>query len=394
MWFAAVDGATLHSSKHEVLFFVERWLSSLLACGWRCFDCLSLPWSLLLYALLWPVLEVLFVFRMRYYLRIRSAQRTPHDAGDTAEVLRFWNSCMSEWSGVELKELAEGWFLGEGPLCKGNLDDLVSWTLFGLPPSALATSQRKVADGTLQRLHAATARAGGFPDGHNPERRCMTHTLGELPPCWKPLIFYLGWRTARKLAGALLRRRGFVHRAHGGVGYFYHPGGANAGEHASEVGEEVARLGASEPPPCEMAPARPPLVLLHGVGGFWPYVPLLLALRSEQPTWPLIVPEFTHCSMALPPYEPPPPTDTRTIVLALIAIIHTHSRPGHPPKAAFLAHSLGSAVFASLAKEAPQMVAASLLVDPSAPPAQHALLAERALLAQHALLAECAATHC
>jgi len=224
---------------------------------WVFFDGLPLLWALLLYVLSWPILEMLWAYRTERYLRVRSAQRVPHDERDTAAVLHFWDLLLSDCDCRELKEIANGWFLGEGELHRDNLNDLISWTLYSLPASALDEQQRQVADGIVERAQKAIVRGGlPVPDGRNEALRCMTHTIDALPSCWKPLFFYLCWRIARDLGDCLLRLVGFHLCQEGGLEYWHHP----ASRQPRSLGTALAA----------------PLVVLHGVGGLWPYVPMLL----------------------------------------------------------------------------------------------------------------------
>jgi hypothetical protein len=243
---------------------------------WHAFDRADFLCALLVYLLTWPLLEFLFVFRVRRYLRIRGAQRLIHHESDTREALCFWAHMLEE-EPTETRPILRGWFVGDGALHKGNLLDLICWTLYAEDVAAVRGARRAQADRVLRSCEEAL---GEYPAGHNRELRCMRHTIEPLARCWKPLSFYLGVRGLRTLGEAVLRRRGFELATRSGrkrpeYRYWHHPGDGAAG--------------------------TMPIVLLHGVGGLAPwYVPLLLQLRSARPSAPLFAPLLSHCSLEAP----------------------------------------------------------------------------------------------
>lgn len=302
--------------------------------------------ALLAYVCCWPILEVLFYFRIQRFLQLRTAQRIIHYEDDTAEALRFWNVAIAE---EDVEGTVRGWFVGDGTVRQENLMELIAWTLSGRRAADCEPTHRSLAKSVLDRLLRA-CRPNAFPTGYDDSLRCMTHTLEPLASSYKPLIFYLAHRAVHEVAGCGLRLFGFELRREGALVYWYWPG--------------------------DGACPSMPVVVLHGVGGLAPYVPLLLQLRSMQACWPLIVPLLPHCAIRLPEHDPPPPLDTTVLVSELAAVVRRHSssvgaagavnaaNAATPPRAAFLAHSLGTAIFASLAKTYPKLVAASVLVDP------------------------------
>ena len=325
----------------SMLHVGERCLAQL----WQKFDSTYFPLQLLIYVFLFPLLELAFVFRVRRFLRVRSAQRQPHHTADTAEVERFWTRILTEEDGRTADAILRGWFLGEGPIGEGNMEELVAWTLYAKPPHALAGARRAKVARVLARLLQRTSPFAPYPAGRNPRRVCMLHTLEPLDACWKPLLFYLAVQTVRELAWAVLRRRGFELRAEGALQYWCHPGRSQRGADA--------------------APA-PPIVVLHGVGGLTPYLPLLLQLRAVRPSSPLLVPFLPHCSLLTPAFDPPPPLDTTALVRSLAAVVERHGGGGGGGggRAIFFAHSLGTALLASVIKEFPRLVGGALFVDP------------------------------
>ena len=336
---------------------------------WAIFEHSSIALQLVVYLLLWPILEVLFLFRVRRYVRLRSAQKLAHHSADTAEVERFWMRILKEEDAAGVDTVLRGWFLGEGPICEGNLEELVGWTLYAKPVHTLAGAKRTRVSRVLARLIRKVGSFSSFPAGRNPNRTCMLHTLQPLEPCWKPLGFYLGVKAVREACWILLRRRGFVLRTHGALRYWLHTGSAG-GSASSTCSSSTSGGGTPVASDDVSTPASsPPIVVLHGVGGLVPYVPFLLQLRSTFPTTALIVPFLTHCSLITPAYEPPAPVDTTEVVHGLAAAVRAEAggRGGagaSAPKAVFFGHSLGTAILASIVKSYPTLIGGAMFVDP------------------------------
>ena len=345
---------------------------------WRLFDANPVL-AALLYLLFWPFLELAFFFRVRRFIRLRSAQPLAHHAADTLEAQRFWPFALEE---ENVEQTLRGWFIGDGEVRLGNVMELVAWTISAKPVAELSHEHSRIANGILEQVMAAVP-PGAFPEGYNPQQRCMTHTCEPLAPCWKPLFFYLVHSLVRALTSCVLRWSGFELRREDGaqLEYWCHPGrrGRCAGNGWActwywwpTPGWYWWRGHEEEPE----AGATLPLVVLHGVGGLVPYVPLLLLLRRMRPAGPLLVPLLPHCALHTPAFEPPLPLDTTILVADLEAVVRRHAATAAgpaaagptaaagPPRAAFLAHSLGTAIFASFVKAHPLHVAASVLVDP------------------------------
>ena len=324
-----------------------------LAAAWRAYDALPLALKFLIYVLSAPLLELLFVFRVRRYLRLRTAQHVSHTAEDTATVALFWDYVLQHEDDIE--SIVRGWFLGDGPLLAGNLFDFVAWTLYARGATELSAGQRATATGVHSRLLRVIRAQNGtaIGDGYNPNLQAMTHTTAPLAGCWKPLLFYLITQTIRAVAGTVLRRRGFELLSMGELEYWYHPG--------SSAPASAAASAEAFPP----SPSPPlPVVVLHGVGGFALYVPLALDIRRLRPEAPIVMPILRHCSLLAPPFDPPPPLDTTHVIASLAAALQRHAPASAPPRAAFLGHSLGTAFFASVAQQRPELIACTLLVDP------------------------------
>ena len=86
--------------------------------AWRWYD-EAFPFNILLYVCFFWLLEPLFYLRTLRFRRLRTAQRVPHSADDTAAVLEFWARMITEENDIEA--ILRGWFLGDGELGKTSL---------------------------------------------------------------------------------------------------------------------------------------------------------------------------------------------------------------------------------------------------------------------------------
>ena len=96
---------------------------------WARFDGLAFPLKLVAYVCMWPLLELLFLFRVRRFLRLRTEQPPVHNEADAAEVERFWDRVLVEEDAEAVDAILRGWFLGHGPVLAGNLEELVAWSI-------------------------------------------------------------------------------------------------------------------------------------------------------------------------------------------------------------------------------------------------------------------------
>ena len=147
---------------------------------WALFDHAALPLQLVAYLFFWPILEALFFFRVRRYTRLRSAQKMAHHNADTTEVERFWMRVLEEEDGAAVDDILRGWFLGDGPICEGNLEELVAWTLFASPAHMLTGTRRTRVLRVLARLIHKVGTHASYPPGFNPSRRCMLHAFAQV----------------------------------------------------------------------------------------------------------------------------------------------------------------------------------------------------------------------
>ena len=315
------------------------------------------PLNLFLYPFYFVVAEALFHFHTKKYLREQSA--SPHqtrvDDADTAAVLAFWTWILGsgENDAPALEALLRGWFLhddgtaaSEAEVRRGNLAAFVAWTLYNCDePEELSAERRATINRIVDDVEVALGRT--LPPGRDPTLRTMTYTVGDLEPCYKPLLYYLALQTVHAAVHAVLRLRGFRWRRAGRLRYLVRPACASL----------------QRPPP----PPPPPLVLMHGVGGLLPYLGLLWRMADHH-DGAVLVPYFGVCAIAAPPAvrraAAAAPLPTAELVAAIEAMVIRHAAPGGPPRAAFLAHSLGTAFLASVVKGAPASVGAAAFVDP------------------------------
>ena len=268
--------------------------------AWQTFDLLSIPLRCAIYLCTWPLLELLFFFRVRRFLLQRTLQRPPHTTEDTSAAEDFWMRMIAEEEPAKLAEFLEEWFLGEGPLCHGNIESFVASTMYDVPAAHVLSGLKRA---RVARVVTRLIERIAIPDGYNARRRCMQPSQEALMPCWKPLAFYLVTDAARRLTWAVLRWQGFELCTQGTLDYWYCPGAYGHGS----------------------SPAQgPPVLLLHGVGGCYGYVPLLLCLRASRPRSAFLMPILTFCSLYTPPYDPPPPLDTAALVNDLAAALRSH----------------------------------------------------------------------
>lgn len=256
------------------------------------------------------------------------------------QVLRFWNLMIDE--GTESVEtIMRSWFPSADSLSSGHIMELVSWTLYNVPFKDTHAKQRRVVERVALRCRGLM-RKSIVTEAHDDSCCNMMHTREPLAPAWKPLGFYLLVQFFGAMAHGILRFCGFELRTEGDLEYYYHTG-------RNEISAREAQL---------------PLVILHGVGGFPPLMFLMLRLVRARPDTPLIVPLFPHCAMLVPPFNPPPLASNSSLVKGIHAIVSQHSPRSCPPRAAFMGHSLGTALLASVLKTYPTLVATAMFVDP------------------------------
>jgi hypothetical protein len=296
-------------------------------------------------------LEVCFYLQIQRFLRERSRVRNGmflHHV-DPLVAERCWQSVCAEASPEALALNIRGWFLGSRELepCEQDVLELISLTVFNASPPDLREAQVRRARRILSLVETNVGRR--FPPGHEPGLRCTAKfAIEPLEPCWKPLLFYLGLQTVHGLVALWLVALGFEQREVHGLKFWHRPA-----------------------TPAAARAATPPLVFLHGVGGMPAYW-LLLLIASRKHRGDFFVPIFPHCSLcSLPVLASAPralkPDELAAAICAMLATACGATADGSTqppiPRAAFLAHSLGTATLAALLKCAPHIAAAATFAD-------------------------------
>ena len=327
--------------------------------------------ALVLYMCLLPVMELLHILQTRRFLRARSIQphRTREPDTDTAAVKRFWERIVDDPC---VDEIVRGWFVdreceaGHDKIAqqqpqRGNVLQLVAWTLFDCDAAILAREEHAMAEAILLRLEEA--RGAPYESGTAAGLECMRHTLGELEPVWKPFGFYVAAALMLRLSERVLEWRGFeLRKAPGGLEYWNLPpevgrgidtsgGGRNKHGGANAGGAGTVDDGAR----CER-----PIVFMHGVGGLPAYTRFLLQLAAAHPSAPLLLPLFPSCTIRLPTLSAPPPLRTPQLVVALEEMVAGTGAAA----ATFVAHSMGTAYLAATLRARPALARSALFVDP------------------------------
>ena len=305
----------------------------------------SWPLTLLLYVPFCIPLEAAFYLQVRRFLRERS--KAPNsmfsEATDPIEATRCWEYIISSSPPTVVIQMIRGWFLGVGEPGTDNIYDLIAMTTFNVPATSLDAQRACRVCAIFERLEARVGQR--YARGRNPELHCMAcMALDSLEPCYKPLAFYLWLQSLHALASLLLTALGFERRDAGHLKYWHRPPADAQGP-----SEEV-----------------PPLVFMHGVGGLPPYW-LLLLFASQQHRGHLFVPIFPHCAICSMPVlaSSPRALKPHELATAIRRMLTLTDSPGATHvKAAFLAHSFGTAALAATLKLAPDLALACTIVDP------------------------------
>lgn len=344
---------------------------------WLCYTVLDAFFAL--YARAWPLtwlcyclfavpLEIAFYLHTRRFRHVRSL--APNCAKDSREARRCWERVLAEDTPEAIERGLRSWFAGEGDLAAEDVTEVLSLLIYNAHLADLHLAQRAVVDSMRELVEAALGKR--LPDGRNPQLRCLASYVVEgLDACNKPLVYYLCQQTLEGIIWWVYRRVGFELRCSAessqgvqNLQYWYLP-------------ERTARREPSEPSP-------PPVVILHGVGGLLPYCVFILhfAWRTRGA---IIVPLFAQCSLSAIPAvtfsrRPPMPSE-------LAAQVRQMLRQCGASKAAFFAHSFGTAVLAALLKRAPDMALACTFVDPICFQLHTAAIVSNFLLAEPTLSA-------
>lgn len=257
--------------------------------------------------------------------------------------MRFWHTLLASIA-TEGPDAAvammKTWFGGTWPPRRDAIR-FIGWTIYNSVD--LDTSQREVAERIASGVESAVGRPWAMPTTE--ARPVMTYTAEDIADCHRPLIWYLLLQSAHRGVDFLMRHCGFELR---------HVTDVGTGRHLLSYWCRHALPGASVP-----------VVFLHGVMGFVPYVLTLYQLATSHKGI-LLLPVFPAACIAAPlrhwHRDAALPVDD--LVGALRIMISRHSADGQLPRAAWFAHSLGTAVLASVLKQAPELAVGAVFSDP------------------------------
>ena len=302
------------------------------------------------YLLTLPLAELYFrLLARRFVARQQLSQHATFSrSADVADSAHCWEMKLKEGTSAT-NAMLRGFFNGDPsiPMRRDNLCEFLAWNMFNTTLEAVEADAAQNA--ALERMvDSFEAVLGPLPKGRDPRLTCVRYTLDLWPAsCYKPLFCYIVMQVLRQALGFFLRLHGYELKRAGRLHYWC----------------REARRSLRRPEP----PTPKPIVLLHGVLGMLPYA-LLLRELSSMHDGAIVAPIFPHCSLMLEHIcgRLGPPHDAAELIAAMRTIVaRYHNEPGNPtPKAAFLAHSLGTGYLAPLVRKAPDLVAAVGLVDP------------------------------
>jgi len=245
---------------------------------------------------------------------------------------------------------------------RGNMEEWLAWSFFASNLEEI----RKNAE-YMNEIHEViriieNEKKVKFPEGYNPDVQCIRLTLDPIRSIPRPFVFYVVIFMLNYVYYIVLRLFGFEHygsRESILNGYW-------SSTLEFDIQEETSKLSPSRIcywyyNPSDSARLKKnhqkqqPIVFIHGVGcGLFPYSNLIRKLYKLNR--PLFLVELPYVSMRMVEDVPPMEETVREIEEMLAS-------KGFP-KATFVAHSLGTAVFASIIKEARKCVGGCVLIDP------------------------------
>ena len=334
-----MPGAAVRRELWGAAVWTTDWVFAHLYCSW---------FGLLVYLFTAPLAELYFSGFVRRFVSRRALRQhaTHSEHSDAAEAIRMWDLLIESYPGQELAAHFRGWFIGEGTMRRGNVEAVVAWTVFNLAPAACNAEQCRVMERIVGRVESVLG--SPLPAGCDPSLVVMSYTHEPWAIGHKPLIVYLLLELFRGFLAVFMRHHGYQLQNAGRLSFWCRP-----------APDPLRR---PRPPP----PA--PIVLLHGVLGLLPYA-ILLRVLARTHDGAVLVPIFTHCSITLRHVcdefkADQPPHDSAELVAAIRTMIARHAPSGTPPRAAFIAHSLGTSFLAPLMRSTPELVVAAAFVDP------------------------------
>jgi len=241
----------------------------------------------------------------------------------------------------------------------------LAWSFFASPIEEIRQNTEYITELYDMVDFIENAKKVKFPEGYNPDIRCIRLTLDPIRAIPRPFIFYVAIFMLNYVYYFILRLAGFEHY---GLKYSV-SNGYWSSTLEFDIQEETIKSSPSRisywyynpNSRNENAPLKKnhqkqqPIVFIHGVGGgLFCYFNFLRKLYKLNR--PLFLVELPYVSMRL---IEDVPTMEET-VQEIEEMLTSHGFP----KATFVAHSLGTAVCAWVIKEARKRVGGVVLIDP------------------------------
>ncbi|RIA98659.1 Alpha/Beta hydrolase protein [Glomus cerebriforme] len=265
----------------------------------------------------------------------------------------------------------EGWFkVGNkktrfDQIYRGNIEEWLGWSFFSSPIEIVRQNTEYINELYDIINVIENEKRVKFPEGYNPDVKCIRLTLDPVKAIPRPFIFYVMIFIFNYINYIVLRIFGFEH--YGLNESILHGYWSSTLEF--DIQEETSKLAPSRISywyynPNDSTPLKKnhqkkqkqqPIVFIHGVGGgLWFYIKFVRRLYKLNR--PLFLVELPYVSMRMVEDVPTMEETVREIEEMLISKGFS--------KATFVAHSLGTAVCAWVIKEARKRVGGCVLIDP------------------------------
>ncbi|CAG8600201.1 4611_t:CDS:2 [Funneliformis caledonium] len=279
------------------------------------------------------------------------------------------NNCLN--SVDKFDHWIEGWFcVGKkkakfDQIHRENVEEWLAWSFFASHIEEIRQNTEYITELYDMIDFIENAKKVKFPEGYNPDIRCIRLTLDPIRAIPRPFIFYVAIFMLNYVYYVILRLSGFEHY---GLKYSV-LNGYWSSTLEFDIQEETIKSSPSRisywyynpnlhnenAPLKKNHQKQQPIVFIHGVGvGLFCYFKFLRKLYKLNR--PLFLVELPYVSMRL---IEDVPTMEET-VQEIEEMLTSHGFP----KATFVAHSLGTAVCAWVIKEARKRVGGCVLIDP------------------------------
>ncbi|KAI7864511.1 Alpha/Beta hydrolase protein [Spinellus fusiger] len=327
---------------------------------------------------IWLVLEVLFwIFFLTTRNRLQAERSNVKTMPKESRQVLF-NNCIEAIDDIE--QWVTGWYYDattiENPkfedIKKDNLYEWLAGSLWNDYLENIITNPEDAAE--LQYYTEYTEKSFNvkFTEGRNSNIRCIRMTLDKIEAVHRPLFFYVSlyiitflfdtlfleaaWGFKRYGADPSMLWGGFLeypHKAVQGIRTFIKLFSQSGVDQSTPLYKHKNLIYWYRSP---QAPAnRTPLLFIHGLGGgpvcYTEFIHRLASLDR-----PIFVVELPHVSMHMVDHAP----NIEDTVKEVVGMLKNH---GHD-RAVVVSHSYGTAIASWLMKNAPEIVAGSVLIDP------------------------------